>query len=267
MHSILKTLIKPQNIKNLIINFSIYLRALKVRVLSPKDFYNFVGSNHLEYTKYLNEIKFNELNSYLEKELEIFSRIKGKTVRGYEYSSGAISKSHGHNIYTLIRILKPDIVIETGTANGYSTSFILKALEKNNRGILYSIDFPEIEGEEYSPDDFYKEKGGAVIPKGRQSGWLVPDTLRARFKLFIGKSQDILPHLFKTIGEIDIFFHDSEHTYEAMLLEFENAWLYLRPGGILLAHDVNWNKAFTDFAKKLSRTPFFIDGSLGFLIK
>jgi len=267
MKEIIKALITPKGLKNLILNYPIFMRALKVKLFYSVNFYGSIGTTKTEYQGYIEEIKEDEINDYLENELKIFSHIRGKTVRGYEYSSGAISKRHGHNLYAMIRTVKPDRTIETGTANGYSTSFILKALEKNDRGILYTIDYPEVEGKEYPPDDFYKEKGGAVIPKGRQSGWLVPDALRERCKLFIGRSQDILPQLFKTVGEIDIFFHDSEHTYKAMLFEFETAWPYLRPGGILLAHDVNWNNAFTDFAKKVLRTPFFIDGSLGFLIK
>lgn len=40
----------------------------------------------------------------------------------------------------LVRILRPTVVIETGVANGISSAFILKALDKNNEGMLYSID-------------------------------------------------------------------------------------------------------------------------------
>jgi len=267
MRPIVENLTTLSGLKNLIFNFPVHWRALKVRLFADKDFYVSLGASKREYGQYLDEIKNDELNTYLEHELEVFSSIKGKTVRGYEYSSGAISKNHGHNIYALVRMVKPEKAVETGTANGYSTSFILKAMAKNNKGVLYSIDFPEIEGRQYSPDDFYREKGGAVIPKDRQSGWLVPDDLRARFKLFTGKSQNILPRLLPELEEIDLFFHDSEHTYEAMMYEFKIAWQHLRPGGVLLAHDVNWNKAFIDYAKHKNKTPFFIDGSLGFLIK
>jgi len=267
MHPIVKTFITPNGLKNLIFNLPVHWRALKVRFFADKAFYVSVGASKREYGQYLDEIKNDELNTHLERELEVFSSIKGRTVRGYEYSSGAISKNHGHNIYALVRMVKPEKAVETGTANGYSTSFILKAMAKNNKGTLYSIDFPEIEGRQYSPDDFYREKGGAVIPKDRQSGWLVPFDLRPRLKLFTGKSQDILPRLLPELGEIGLFFHDSEHTYEAMMYEFKMAWQHLRPGGILLAHDVNWNKAFIDYARKKNKTPFFIDGSLGFLIK
>lgn len=267
MHPIIKTFTTYDGLKNLIFNFPVHWRALKVRLFAEKDYYKTFGITQEEYGKYIHEIRNDEINTYLEHELEVFSRIKGKTVRGYEYSSGAISKHHGHSIYALIRIIKPQVAVETGTANGYSTSFILKAMERNKKGMLYSVDFPEIEGKDYSPDEFYKEKGGAVVPKNKTSGWLVPDGLKARLKLFTGRSQDVLPGILPELGEIDLFFHDSEHTYKAMMDEFHIAWRYLRDRGVLLAHDVNWNKAFTDYAKKMNSPPFFIDGSLGFLIK
>jgi len=43
-------------------------------------------------------------------------------------------------IYGLCKIMKPDVVVETGVAYGQSSSYILQALKENNNGILYSID-------------------------------------------------------------------------------------------------------------------------------
>ncbi|ACR41605.1 O-methyltransferase [Saccharolobus islandicus] len=43
-------------------------------------------------------------------------------------------------IYCLIREIKPQLVIETGVANGISTFLILNAIMKNGNGKLYSID-------------------------------------------------------------------------------------------------------------------------------
>lgn len=50
--------------------------------------------------------------------------------------------SEEETLYTIIRIRKPDIVVETGVAQGVSSTFILQALEDNGRGQLYSIDLP-----------------------------------------------------------------------------------------------------------------------------
>jgi len=60
----------------------------------------------------------------------------------HAFHGAMLSPLEGPIIYTLIRCLKPRIVIETGVANGASSTFILSALEKNNLGKLYSIDLP-----------------------------------------------------------------------------------------------------------------------------
>ncbi|MBI2165012.1 MAG: class I SAM-dependent methyltransferase [Chloroflexi bacterium] len=139
-------------------------------------------------------------------------------------------------LYIICRALRPEILVETGTSSGLSTALILSALEKNGQGRLYSIDYPF-------------DVHGTTLPPGRETGWLVPQHLRQRWELVIGKSQDKLPTLLKGTGQIDLFLHDSEHTYEAMLWEFKTAWPHLRPGGILLSDDVLWNRAFVDFCR------------------
>lgn len=264
---LLKMLFSQKGIISLVKSYPIHLRALNKKLFAPRDFYKIIFREKLVFNSILDEVRKDDINEYLEKELGIFDHIKGRTVRGYAYSSGTVSKKQAHILYVFVRIKKPNIVVETGAGNGYSTAFLLKALHMNNTGKLYFIDFPEIEGHHYFPDDFYKEKGGAVIPQGKSSGWLVPQYLHNRLKIILGKSQDVLPKLLKELNSVDIFFHDSEHSYSGMNFEFEQIWPHLISDGILLAHDVNWNKAFIHFAREVKRKPFFIDGSLGFLIK
>ena len=68
--------------------------------------------------------------------------------------------------------------------------------------------------------------------------------------LFVyGTSKDVLPQLFKTIGQIDLFWHDSLHKYEYMKFEYETALPYSRYIG---SHDINhigagnvWNEFVT----------------------
>src|SRR2546429_265801 len=42
--------------------------------------------------------------------------------------------------YAAIRAFAPEIVVETGVANGVSSSYLLLALEMNGQGRLYSIE-------------------------------------------------------------------------------------------------------------------------------
>jgi len=55
------------------------------------------------------------------------------------------------------------VAVETGVCNGVSTAFLLLALERNGDGELYSIDLPEIAGEEYEQGTFWDGKGGALV--------------------------------------------------------------------------------------------------------
>ena len=65
----------------------------------------------------------------------------------------------------------------------------------------------------------------------------------------MGKAEELLPPLLEELGAIDLFLHDSLHTYEHMLFEFRTAWPHLNSGGLLLAHDVGQNTSFFHFIK------------------
>jgi methyltransferase family protein len=43
---------------------------------------------------------------------------------------------------------------------------------------------------------------------------------------------------------VDLFVHDSLHTHRNMRREFETIWPRLRTGGVLVADDVERNRAF-----------------------
>jgi predicted O-methyltransferase YrrM len=168
-------------------------------------------------------------------------------------------------LYSAVRTLTPDIVVETGVAAGVSSAYILAALKRNGRGHLYSIDLPGYE-EEYLPG--LGIKPSAVLPPSRLPGYIVPHHLRDRWTLEIGKSQELLAPLMDRVDQIGMFFHDGEHTYENMLFEFNLAWKHLKSGGALLADNVSWNAALTDFARLVrSRPALFWLSDLGGLRK
>jgi predicted O-methyltransferase YrrM len=155
-------------------------------------------------------------------------------------------------LYSAVRILAPDIVVETGVAAGVSSAYILAALERNGKGRLYSIDLPGYE-KEYLPK--LGIKPSALLPASKQPGYIVPEHLRHRWALKIGKSQELLEPLMNQLDSIDMFFHDGEHTYENMIFEFNLAWKHLKNGGALLADNVSWNEALTDFARLVRSKP------------
>ena len=165
----------------------------------------------------------------------------------FDIKTKSYSLSEYHRaLYIMTRILKPEIVIETGVFEGHSSLSILLALEENNKGYLHSIDLP-------SPS----------LPPGKEPGWIVPEHRRKRWDLKPGKSSDLLPGLLEEIKEVDIFLHDSEHSYENMYWEYKTAWEYLRKGGLLLSHDISQNSAFKDFAKYVSEGYYYMLRNLG----
>ena len=148
-------------------------------------------------------------------------------------------------LYIIVRILKPKKIVETGVWAGISTSFILRALERNKMGKLYSIDLPTY--------DFKtaEEQRMKAMPKKAIPGWIIPKYLKKRWKLLIGSSQQHLPKLLRELKGINMFIHDSLHTYDHMTFEFQKAWPFVSDDGFLLADNINWNNAFYDFAEKI----------------
>ena len=163
------------------------------------------------------------------------------------YCSGApIGEELGMMLYMVIKQLKPCVVLETGVANGVSSSsFILKALSENSYGRLYSIDLHCREG--------------VTVPLGKKLGWIIPKEIRDRWSLMLGESTKVLPRLLSKVGSIDIFLHDSRHLYRTMMSEYFAVWPYLNEGGLLISDDVIENDAFIDFADKVKLHPIVVD--------
>ena len=151
-------------------------------------------------------------------------------------------------LYVIIRALKPKIVVETGGTPGKSTAFILRAMHNNQTGHLYTIDLPpdKIDKKQLQENESYHE----FLPVGAVSGWVVPDYLRDRHTQLIGSSREHLPGLLNDVGSIDIFLHDSDHSYENMYWEFETAVASLGKSGLLLSDDVLANDSFPNFCVK-----------------
>ena len=59
-----------------------------------------------------------------------------------------------------------------------------------------------------------------------------------------------MPELLRRTGAVDLFLHDSLHTYRNMRREFEAVWPRLRAGGLVLADDVERNLAFGELRRK-----------------
>lgn len=153
--------------------------------------------------------------------------------------------------YAIVRALKPDCIVETGVANGVSSAYLLLAIERNQKGHLHSIDIGD----------------GSFLPAGKTTGWIVPDWLRQYWDLRLGDAREILPLVLEHIGPLDVFIHDSLHTYEHMKFEYEQAYPRIRSGGILISDDVLWNPAFSEFARNVMAPAVRVIRGVGVLQK
>lgn len=145
-------------------------------------------------------------------------------------------------LYVVVRAAKPETMVETGVASGVSSAHILQAMAKNGKGTLHSVDLPNA-------------AAGAQIPEGRGAGWIIPEALRSRWRLSLGDSREILPRVLDGLPAVDVFFHDSDHSYESMMLEFEAALPKVRSGGLILSDDTHYHRAWDDFCAKHALPP------------
>jgi predicted O-methyltransferase YrrM len=146
-------------------------------------------------------------------------------------SEGVMGALDCATLYALTRWLRPAVVVESGGFIGMSSAFILKALadEKLATSKLYSIELSE----------------------DCDQGALISDELRsaASFIAMRGRIEDLLKR-GQLPPSIDMFLHDSSHSYRHMLWEFRQFWQRLRDGGLLVSHDVQMNAAFSEFIAK-----------------
>ena len=205
-------------------------------------------------TKEVNEKELEELELYVEQNLKKLKNDKYPSKKKPYPTDYSINSDSRKFLYYLCRILKPKNVIETGVAYGISTSFILQALEDNKFGKLYSIDsiFRPWQTEEMI---------GSIIPKKLKSKW----------ELIIGKSTEKLESISNEVNDLDIFIHDSSHTYENMMFEFNMIIKKIKKNGIIISDDIIDNDAFYDFTRVNNVKKYIVkvegNQGLGIIIK
>lgn len=98
-------------------------------------------------------------------------------------------------LYFLTRYLKPAAVLETGVAAGFSSAALLAALERNQRGELFSSDFPYFRLDD--PEQYI--------------GIMVDDSLRHRWHLYTEGDRHNLPKILGEIGQdVSLVHYDSD---------------------------------------------------------
>ena len=201
-------------------------------------------------------LQWNLAEALREETLEHVASLLGVRVNGPFAATHNADLELARFCYALCRFLSPKIVVETGVAYGVTTCSVLQALAQNKQGRLYSLDLPPL------------------APKAdRFTGLFVPRELRAIWTLQRGASRRHLHELLERLGSVDLFIHDSLHTYANMYWEFQAVWPYLQAGGVLIADDVDGHSAFSDFVDRVAPsfsavvTEQFKHAAFGVLVK
>jgi predicted O-methyltransferase YrrM len=136
---------------------------------------------------------------------------------GYKmFNTGGVEVEVGEFLYSLVKLIKPQNVLETGTHLGVSAAYIASGLEENKQGYLYTFEvIPEL-----------LEQARALWNDVGISHYIV---------------EQLTPSLDCQVPEgviFDLLFLDSEPQYR--FDELLTYWDMLRSGGYIVIHDLDF---------------------------
>jgi len=200
-------------LKNLLRSSFMRRRKLRIDLGKERDkLLNFLSVN-------FNVNAFDIYSEYVSSEFKTWYIAKKSELINLFGSSGVCSDFDCAVLYLLVRSMKPDIVVETGVLYGSSSAHILEALQENGSGHLYSIDL--------SND-----------PNLPSQDFFVRDIVKEQWQLIIGDAKVELPKLLDRLNHVDLFFHDSLHSFDHMSWEYSMVLKYISSRGVLSSHDV-----------------------------
>ena len=217
-----------------------FLKTTFRRYLSPK-IGEFAASGTICTDAYVflnnllgSSIPDNEWSDYLEEWKKLNYGLSQRKINSL-HSAGNATKYLGYDsdlsnvlvIYILARLVKPKVIVETGVANGVSTYFLLNAIKYNDCGKLYSIDV--------------SQDVGSILSINERVGWnlIILDSINAKG----------LRRKLSFLDNIDLFIHDSDHSYKWQKLEYSLALEKMAQQSFLLSDDVDSSYAFMDTFK------------------
>jgi predicted O-methyltransferase YrrM len=147
----------------------------------------------------------------------------GSRLRG---GRGKDHPRYGRFIYALARHYQPKIVLEIGSYAGGTGIGWARAMVENGAGTLICVD-----NDTYSKNTY----PGVTRTNLRKAG--LPEK---QVEFHNGNSKKVIPDLAARLrGQVDICLVDGDHTFEGALQDIENCLPLVRPGGLLLVHDVD----------------------------
>lgn len=167
----------------------------------------------------------------LEEDRDLFDHLTKRLSSGPRRGISAKEPHWGRRLgwYALVRAVQPDHVIETGTHLGLGSCAIAAALLRNGHGRLTTIDI--------DPD----------------AGYLIGEPWANVIERRTGRSTDLLAD----VKDVDIFLHDSLHTYEYETAELAAVEENLRSDAIILSDNARESAALSDWAERTRRHYLF----------
>ncbi|MEP2757515.1 class I SAM-dependent methyltransferase [Parvibaculum sp.] len=129
--------------------------------------------------------------------------------------------------YDLVTALRPKLLVELGTHKGLSYFTFCQAMKENDvDGLCYAVD--TFEGDAHT--DKYDESVFTMVNDHNRHNYHGFSYLMRMF------FNDALRHFGD--DSVDLLHIDGFHTYEAVSEDFANWYPKVKPGGIMLFHDV-----------------------------
>jgi hypothetical protein len=138
----------------------------------------------------------------------------------------AVEEETSRLLYMIVRLHQPRTILETGVANGHTTFFLLRAISANGMGHLHSVDI--------STDV------GALIQGDDVGAW----TLHV---LDAGRPRKHFDRIASQVGPVDLFLHDSDHSYPWQRWELETTFRCRSKHWLWACDDADASFAFLDF--------------------
>ena len=149
--------------------------------------------------------------------------------------SGSAELETGKALYTLVRLLKPDSVIEIGSYTGASSICIAQALSDNSQpGLLHCVEIDE--------------KHVIMAQKHLEEA-----ALAHRVRFYQGSSHD--PGIVHSLPRSEIIFVDGDHTYHGARKDFEIYSGLLADHGVIVYHDTIKIMALQKLMTELAQNP------------
>ena len=231
------------NLKNVVKSLKNYQN---INVIIKKIYINLFGiKNNKDFSKYLNYLKENALdydNFFSKIDLELWNEAKEvskkinvnskKILENIPYELGGSGPIEA--VYFLTRFTKPNNIIETGVAAGFTSYGFFEAIKKNNKGKLYSSDFPYFRLPD--PEKFI----GIIVPKYFKENWC----------LYIKGDENNIKEIKKKIKFVDLVHYDSDKSYNGRKNFIKMISDLVHNQTFLIMDDIRNNSFFLDYVNK-----------------